>query len=368
MSELGDILKGTRRHLMSGVSYMIPFVVAGGILLSIPVMFSTGSGGVPPKGTFLYDLFQLGVTGLGFLVPIFSGYVAYSISDRVGIAPGVIGGSIASSIGAGFLGGIVSGLLAGIVTYFLKKIRPPAAVRSIMPILVIPLVGTFTVWAVMTYAIGQPIVGLMKALNDFLSGMTGANVIVLGLIVGAMSGFDLGGPVNKVAYTFGATAAVPAVATWGAGYLAANAVAVTTPPLGMALATFIRSRRFTVEEREAGKAAALMGLVGITEGAIPFAAKDPLRVIAATMSGSAIGAATAIGLGSGTKVAWGGAVGLAGTGSGMRFATLIIGLIVGTAVTTTVMLLLRRDLPAEDEAAEEAEAGSSDGSFNLSFS
>ena len=358
MSELGTIFKGTRRHLMSGVSYMIPFVVAGGILLAVPVALSTSTGGKPADGTFLAALFQLGVTGLGYLVPIFSGYVAFSIADRVGIAPGVIGGAIAVSIGAGFLGGIVSGFLAGIVTFYLKKIKVPPSVRSVMPILVIPLLGTFVVWLVMDFLIGKPIAAAMTGLNHFLSGMTGANSILLGLIVGAMIGFDLGGPVNKVAYTFGATIAMQAVTTWGAGYIAAMDVAICVPPLAMAMATFIMRRKFTRDEREAGKSAVLMGLVGITEEAIPFAAGDPIRVIAATVTGSAVGAATALGLTSGSAVAWGGLIGLAGTSAAGKAVSYLIAVVVGVAVCTAMVLLLKRktiaEVPAEDEVPAES--------------
>ena len=363
MRELSTIFKGTRRHLMSGVSYMIPFVVAGGILLSISVAFSTGSGGVPPKGTFLHDLFQLGVLGLGYLVPIFSGYVAFSIADRVGIAPGVIGGAIAASIGAGFLGGVVSGMLAGIICYYLKKIPVPKTVRSVMPILVIPLVGTFAVWLIMTYMVGQPIAAAMAGLNDFLAGMTHSNPILLGLIVGAMTGFDLGGPINKVAYTFGATVAMASVSTWGAGYIAALGVAICVPPLAMAAATFIMGKRFTLEEREAGKPALLMGLVGITEGAIPFAAGDPLRVIASTTTGSAVGGAVALGLATKSSVAWGGLVGLAGSDGLASVLTFVIAVIAGVAVTTAMVLALKRRTVDEEpsEMADDDHVGSSAG-------
>jgi fructose-specific PTS system IIC-like component len=360
MTELGTIFKGTRRHLMSGVSYMIPFVVAGGILLSIPVAFSTGSGGTPAKGSFLFALFTLGKLGLGYMVPIFSGYVAFSIADRVGIAPGVIGGAVAASIGAGFLGGIISGMLAGIICYYLKKVPVPKSVRSVMPILVIPLVGTFAVWLVMTYLVGRPIADAMGGLNTFLAGMTHSNPILLGLIVGAMIGFDLGGPVNKVAYTFGATIAMASVSTWGGGYIAAMDVAICVPPLAMAAATFINGKRFTLEEREAGKPALLMGLVGITEGAIPFAAGDPLRVIAATVTGSAVGAATALGL-TATKssVAWGGLVGLAGSPGVASVLAYVIAVLAGVAVTTVMVLALKRKT-VEQEPAEDDLVGLSD--------
>lgn len=369
MSELGTIFKGTRRHLMAGVSYMIPFVVAGGIMLSIPVAFSTGTGGVPVKGTFLFELFSLGVLGLSFMVPIFSGYVAFSIADRAGIAPGVIGGAIAVSIGAGFLGGIISGFLAGIICFYLKKIPVPKSVRSVMPILVIPLVGTFSVWVVMHYLVGQPIASAMTALNHFLAGMTGANSILLGLIVGAMIGFDLGGPVNKVAYTFGATVAMGSVSTWGAGYIAAMDVAICTPPLGMAVATFVMAKRFTHEEHEAGKPALLMGLVGITEGAIPFAAGDPLRVIAATMTGSAVGAATAFGLGTGSSVAWGGLIGLAGNPGVTSMLTYVIAVLFGVSVTAAMVLALKRRTVepsdvTDDDLGKPKDAGNQ---FDLTF-
>lgn len=234
MNDLLIIMKNIRRHLMGGVSYMIPFVVAGGILLAASVAFY-GQPGVPPEKTFLNDLFNIGVTGFTLMVPILAAFIAYSIADRGGIAPGAIGGLVASNIGAGFLGGIVAGLIAGILVFYLKKIKVPKVMRSVMPIFVIPIVGTLVTAGLMKWAIGTPIAHAMTSMTAWLKGMGTGNQILLGVIIGLMMAFDMGGPVNKVAYAFG-------VGTVSAGiYTVAGpmAVAICTPPIGMALATVL---------------------------------------------------------------------------------------------------------------------------------
>lgn len=352
MHEFLGIFKNTRKHLMNGVSYMLPFVVSGGVLLALAVTFY-GQGGVPPEGTFLYDLFQLGAVGLGYMVPIFSAYIAFSIADRAGIAPGMIGGAIANTIGAGFLGGIVSGLFAGVLCFYLKKIKLPSSLKSVMPIIVIPILGTFITWVFMYYVVGAPIAGLMASMTAFLEHMSNGNKILLGLICGLMIGFDLGGPVNKVAFAFG-------VATVSAGiytYAAPMAVAICTPPLGMALASFIAKDKFTEEEREAGKGAILMGAVGITEGAIPFAGNDPIRVIAATMSGSAVGAAVAYLFDTTSKVAWGGLIILPVVGNIPGY---LIAVAIGPAVTAAVVIALKKPIAKKAEQTKESSAPSED--------
>lgn len=199
--ELGQLMKDTKKHLMTGVSYMIPFVVAGGVLLALSVLFS-GKSAVPTSGA-LAKLAGIGTAGLGLMVPILSGYIAYSMADRPGLAPGIIGGYLANAIGAGFIGGIISGLLAGITVFFIRRIKVPSALQSVMPIFIIPLVSTIIVGGFMQWVIGLPIANLMKALSAWLNGLGTGNSIILGLVLGAMIGFDMGGPVNKVAYSFG---------------------------------------------------------------------------------------------------------------------------------------------------------------------
>ncbi|MGL9814315.1 MULTISPECIES: PTS fructose transporter subunit IIC [Enterococcus] len=196
-----ELLKDTRKNMMTGVSYMIPFVVAGGILLALSVLLS-GNASVPDKG-WLADIANIGITGLGMMVPILSGYIAFSMVDRPGLAPGIIGGLIASNIGAGFLGGILSGIVAGVVVFYLKKIKLPSSLRSLGPIFIIPLFGTLIVGVLMYGVIGQPIAALMTALTKWLESMGTGNLVVLGLVLGAMIASDMGGPINKVAFSFG---------------------------------------------------------------------------------------------------------------------------------------------------------------------
>jgi fructose PTS system EIIBC or EIIC component len=283
-----------RRWLMTGVSYMIPFVVAGGILIALA--FALG-GAVEVTEVDVYEnftipamLFTIGSTAFGMLVPILAGFIAYAMADRPGIAPGVVGGLIANEIEAGFLGGIAAGLLAGAVIMWLKKIKLPGGFGRIMPILIYPLIGCLVVGALMIVVIGQPIASVTAGLENWLASLQGANAIVLGLILGSMMAFDMGGPVNKTAYAF-------AIAGLDAGAyapMAAVMAAGMTPPLALALATAIRGKLFTPAEQRAGQANWVMGASFITEGAIPFAAADPLRVIPSLMVGSAIAASLSL--------------------------------------------------------------------------
>ncbi|GAA3064239.1 fructose-specific PTS transporter subunit EIIC [Streptomyces roseofulvus] len=286
-----------RKWLMSGVSYMVPFVAAGGLLIALG--FALGGYDIDKAPSvaehFAWGqidswaalMFQIGGLAFGFLVPVLAGYIAYGMADRPGLVPGFVGGSIALTIDAGFLGGLAAGLLAGGSVLAIQKVRVPAALRGIMPVVVIPLLSSIAVGFLMFLVIGKPIAGLQSALTDWLSGLSGANAVVLGVILGLMMCFDLGGPLNKVAYAF----AVGGLATPNEGSLkvmAAVMAAGMVPPLAMALATVVRGRLFTRTERENGKAAWVLGASFITEGAIPFAAADPLRVIPAAMAGGAV--------------------------------------------------------------------------------
>ncbi|MDT9685341.1 fructose-specific PTS transporter subunit EIIC [Streptomyces sp. TRM76323] len=286
-----------REWLMSGVGYMVPFVAAGGLLIALG--FAIGGWEIDKAPSvaehFAWGradswaalMFQIGGLAFGFLVPVLAGYIAYGMADRPGLVPGFVGGAVALTIDAGFLGGLAAGLLAGGVVMAVQRLRVPSVLRGIMPVVVIPLVASAVVGFLMFLVVGKPIASLQKALTDWLSGLTGANAVVLGVILGLMMSFDLGGPVNKVAYAF----AVGGLATPNEGSLkvmAAVMAAGMVPPLAMALATTVRGRLFTRAERENGKAAWVLGASFISEGAIPFAAADPLRVIPSAMAGGAV--------------------------------------------------------------------------------
>ena len=302
-----------RQWLMTGVSYMIPFVAAGGILIALSFVLGgaqiatrvnggTFHGvGYPGVSDITKLLAQTGVAGVLFkvgsiafsmLVPILAGFIAYAMADRPGLVPGIVAGLLANVIGAGFLGGLIGGLLAGGVVLLVLKVHVPRAVAGIMPVVVIPLVSTLIVGFLMIAAIGQPIAAVTRAMTDWLNGLNGSNAVLLGGLLGLMMAFDMGGPVNKVAYTFG----VASLASGNLHVMAAVMAAGMTPPLALALATLVRPRRFTPAERQAGEAAWLLGASFITEGAIPFAAADPIRVIPSLMIGSAVTGAMAMGL------------------------------------------------------------------------
>ncbi|SHE90388.1 PTS system D-fructose-specific IIB component (F1P-forming), Frc family /PTS system D-fructose-specific IIC component (F1P-forming), Frc family [Thermoanaerobacter uzonensis DSM 18761] len=278
---------GAYKHLMTGVSYMIPFVVAGGILIALS--FFWGYKAFEVEGTLPWALMKIGGgSAFALMVPILSGYIAFSIADRPGLVPGMVGGMLAVSTGAGFLGGIISGFLAGYTIVYLKRlIKLPKTLEGLMPILILPVLSTLIVGLLMIYVIGSPMKAIMTSLTAWLTGMSSTNAVIFGAILGLMMAFDMGGPVNKTAYTF----ATGLLASNVFAPMAAVMAAGMTPPLGLALATVLFKNRFTKEEIEAGKAAWVLGASFITEGAIPFAAADPFRVIPSIMVGSAVTAA-----------------------------------------------------------------------------
>ncbi|MDH1683543.1 fructose-specific PTS transporter subunit EIIC [Pseudomonas chengduensis] len=275
---------GPYKHLLTGVSYMLPMVVAGGLLIALSFVF--GIEAFKEEGTLAAALMKIGgETAFQLMVPLLAGYIAYSIADRPGLAPGMIGGLLASSLGAGFIGGIVAGFLAG---YSAKAIahwvRLPASVEALKPILIIPLVASLFTGLVMIYLVGSPVAGMLAGLTAFLDGMGSTNAILLGVLLGGMMCVDLGGPINKAAYAF----SVGLLASSSYAPMAATMAAGMVPPIGMAIATVLARRKFAQSERQAGKAAGVLGLCFISEGAIPFAAKDPLRVIPASITGGAL--------------------------------------------------------------------------------
>ncbi|SDJ53859.1 PTS fructose-like transporter subunit IIB [Billgrantia gudaonensis] len=276
--------KGVYKHLLTGVSFMLPMVVAGGLLIALSFVF--GIEAFEQEGTLAAALMQIGGgTAFALMIPVLAGYIAYSIADRPGIAPGMIGGMLASEIGAGFIGGILAGFLAGYVAKAVAQhVKLPSSVESLKPILIIPLVASLVTGLVMIYVIGEPVAAVLSALTAFLETMGSANAVLLGILLGAMMCFDLGGPVNKAAYTFG----VGLLASETYGPMAAIMAAGMVPAIGMGIASLVARSKFSDPEREAGKASLVLGCCFITEGAIPFAAKDPLRVIPMSMIGGAI--------------------------------------------------------------------------------
>ncbi|BEV70960.1 MULTISPECIES: PTS fructose transporter subunit IIC [unclassified Paludibacterium] len=284
---------GPYEHLMTGVSFMLPLVVAGGLIIALA--FALGGifvGDTSPPGSLSWALFQIGAkAAFPLMVPVLAGYIAYSIADRPGIAPGLVGGMVAVNMNAGFLGGIAAGFIAGYGTAWLTRhLRLPRHLNGLVPIILLPLLGTLLTGLLMTLVVGSPMAFIMQQLSAWLSGLHGSSALLFGALIGLMMAFDMGGPVNKAAYGF-ATALLSAKVC---GPMAAVMAAGMTPPLGVALATWWFGSRFSEQERQAGKATAILGMAFMTEGAIPYAARDPLRVIPALMIGSAVTGALTI--------------------------------------------------------------------------
>ncbi|MEU4270997.1 fructose-specific PTS transporter subunit EIIC [Streptomyces sp. NPDC026092] len=354
-----------RKWLMSGVSYMVPFVAAGGLLIALG--FAIGGYDIDKAPSvaehFAWGqadswaalLFQIGGLAFAFLVPVLAGFIAYGMADRPGLVPGFVGGSIALTINAGFLGGLAAGLIAGGTVLAIQKVKVPAALRGIMPVVVIPLLASIVVGFLMFLVIGKPIASLQNAMTDWLSSLSGANAIILGVILGLMMCFDLGGPVNKVAYAF----AVGGLATPNEGSLkvmAAVMAAGMVPPLAMALATTVRGKLFTKTERENGKAAWVLGASFISEGAIPFAAADPLRVIPAAMAGGAVTGALSMAFECTLRAPHGGIFVVPLIGNPLLY---LIAIVAGTLVSAALVILLkgaRKQAPEVVAAGEQPEA------------
>ncbi|WP_436948366.1 fructose-specific PTS transporter subunit EIIC [Staphylococcus xylosus] len=339
------------QHLMNGVSFMVPFIVVGGLLMAIALTIggeATLKGLVIPEDSFWKSVENIGNLAFSFMVPILAGYIAMSIADKPGLVPGMIGGAIAadgsfygSDAGAGFLGGIVAGFIAGYIAKWIKNVKIPKVMAPIMPIIIIPIISSLIVGLIFIFLIGAPIASIFEALTTWLKGMQGTNIVILALIIGAMIAFDMGGPVNKVAFLFGSAL----IAEGNYAVMGMVAVAVCTPPIGLGLATFINKRKFNKGEVEMGKASFTMGLFGITEGAIPFAAQDPLRIIPSNMVGAMVAAAIAAIGGVGDRVAHGGPI-VAVLGGIDQILWFFIAVIVGSLVTMSSVLFLRKKTPA----------------------
>lgn len=346
-------LLGIKEHLMTGVSFMIPFVTIGGIFLALGFALGDTEQVFEQTGTVGWYFAQIGSLGLTIMIPILGGYIAYAIADRPGLAPGFIlsyavqqqpiidaagllVGFDAEGAVAGFLGAIVAGLLAGYVARWLKRRSVPGMIEPMMPVLIIPVVTTLVLAPVVIVGLGVPIAIVDSTLTSFLTGLQGANALLLGAILGAMMAADMGGPINKVAYVFGTVL----VADQIYGPMAAVMIAGMTPPLGLALSNFIAPQKYPAEMYENAKAAVPLGLAFITEGAIPYAAADPLRVIPSAVAGSSIAGAAALALGVTMPAPHGGIFVVFLSSSVLLFVGCIL---LGTIVTATIATLLKDD-------------------------
>jgi PTS system fructose-specific IIC component len=327
---------GPYKHLLTGVSYMLPVIVAGGLIIALSFVF----GLTPEPGTPGDALMQIGgKAAFALIVPVLSGFIAFSIADRPGLAPGLVGGMLAANLGMGFLGGILSGFLAGYIALFVRdRVKLPPNLEGLKPVLIIPLLSTLAVGLLLIYVFGVPVKAILDGLTAFLQNMGQTNAVILGLILGGMMAVDMGGPVNKAAYTF----AVGLLASNVFLPMAAVMAAGMTPPLGLALATLIAKRRFTDEEREAGKVATVLGISFITEGAIPFAAKDPLRVIPACVAGSAVTGALSMLFGCTLRAPHGGIFVLAIPNAVTNGGLYVVAIAAGTLVTALAAAQLKR--------------------------
>ena len=351
MNELVQILKNTRQHLMTGVSHMIPFVVSGGILLAVSVMLY-GKGAVPDAATDpnLKKLFDIGVAGLTLMVPFLAAYIGYSISDRAALAPCAIGAWVGNSFGAGFFGALIAGMIGGLVVYYLKKIPVHKVLRSVMPIFIIPIVGTFITAGIMMWGLGEPVGALTANLTGWLQGMREGSIVVLAIIMGLMLAFDMGGPVNKAAYAFG----VGLLSTQTYAPMAAIMAAGMVPPLALGLATLIARNKFDKSQREGGKAALVLGLCFITEGAIPFAARDPMRVLPCCIVGGAVTGAISMAVGAKLMAPHGGLFVLLIPGAITPVLGYLLAIIAGTLVAGLSYAVLKRPEAPAAEAEKAA--------------
>lgn len=345
----------TRQILLTGVSYMIPFVAAGGLLIALGFLFggyeiadngqdialNNSLTSLPDGGMMQYlgaILFTLGGLAFSFLVPALAGYISFAIADRPGIAPGFTAGALAVFVGGGFIGGIVGGVIAGFTALWISNLKVPQWLRGLMPVVIIPLIASLSVGLIMFFLIGRPLAWVNTSLTDWLNGLTGTSAVFLGVILGLMMCFDLGGPVNKAAYAF-ATAGLAAATTASFEIMATVMAAGMVPPLAMALATTIRPGLFSEPEKENGRAAWLLGASFISEGAIPFAAADPLRVIPSMMFGGAITGALCMAFGVTLRAPHGGIFVFFAIGN---LAMFLVALVAGTVVSALAVVAAKQ--------------------------
>lgn len=329
-------LKSVYKHVMAGVSYMLPVVVAGGILTAIS--FAFGIYAFQEEGSLAWAFYQIGAAGaLGLMVPVLAAYIAHSIADKAGFAAGLVGGWLASQVGAGFIGGILAGFLAGYITLFLQKKLPfPKMLQGVKDILVIPILSTGIVGLLMLYVIGTPISAMSAGITAFLTSLTGGSIVVLGIIFGLLY-WDLGGPFSKILYAF----AIGLVAEGVYEPMAAVMVCGMVPPLGIAVATFVKPKLWNQDQREAGKAALFLGLSYITEGAIPFATENPKVILPACMAGGAVGSIVSMALKAGIVAPHGGIFLLFIPNAIINVGAFLLALLIGTAVTAALIILFK---------------------------
>ncbi|MBI0153777.1 PTS fructose transporter subunit IIBC [Gilliamella sp. W8128] len=332
--------KGVYQHLLTGVSYMLPMVVAGGLIIALSFAFGSFEmvDGVQ-KLVGESHLAQIGGLAFSLMVPLLAGYIAYSIADRPGLAPGLVGGLLAVSTGAGFLGGIIIGYFAGYLAMLITKYLPlPKTLEALKPILIVPLLATLATGLVMQFIVGTPIAWLMEALTEWLKSMGTANAILLGAVLGGMMCTDMGGPINKVAYAFGTGLISAQVYAPMAAVMAGGMV----PPLAMGLATLIARKKFAKAEQESGKASLVLGLCFISEGAIPFAARDPLRVIPCCIIGGAITGGLSLAFGSELMTPHGGLFALAIPGVVKPVGGYLLSIVVGSVIAGVAYALIKK--------------------------
>lgn len=364
-ANLMDGLKKIRQYLLTGVSHVIPLIACGGIMIAFAIALApmTKTGPDFSHAPKLKLILDIGVAAFSLLLPVLAGYIAYGMAGKPGLAGGFVGGylaghiatgnvvnGVAQEVSAGFLGAILAGLIVGYVVNLLKKLRVPKWVRPIMPILIIPIVSSSIVGILMLKVIGMPIAGFMTFLSEWLKTLGAGNAVVLAVILGAMIAFDMGGPINKAAFFFGAAM----IKEGNYAVMGACAAAICTPPLGMGLATLIRRKLWTEEEREAGVASLAMGMIGITEGAIPFAASDPLRVIPCIVIGSAVSSVVAMLGGVGDHAPHGGPIVLPVVDHRLMYVVAILCGVSVTAMLITAWKSIDAKRQAAAQPAEEA--------------
>ena len=334
---------GVYKHLLTGVSFMLPMVVAGGLLIALSFVF--GITAYKEPGTLAAALMQIGGdAAFKLMVPLQAGYIAYSIADRPGLAPGMIGGLLASTLGAGFIGGIIAGFIAGYCAKAINRYaRLPQSLEALKPILIIPLFASLFTGLVMIYVVGKPVAGMLEGLTHFLDSMGTTNAILLGVLLGGMMCVDLGGPINKAAYAF----SVGLLASQSYAPMAATMAAGMVPPIGLGIATLIARRKFAQTEREAGKAAMVLGMCFISEGAIPFAAKDPLRVIPASVLGGALTGALSMYFGCKLMAPHGGLFVMLIPNAINHALLYLLAIVAGSVLTAVVYAVIKRPEPVE---------------------
>lgn len=335
--------RGVYKHLLTGVSYMLPMVVAGGLCTALSFAFGLDASNV--EGSLAWALSLIGgQTALALMVPVLSGYIAYSIADRTGLTPGLVGGVLATTLGAGFLGGIISGFLAGYSAHFIStRLKLPQTMEALKPILIVPLISTLFTGLAMIYVIGHPVAWLMDWLTNWLNTMGTTNAVILGAILGAMMCMDMGGPVNKAAYAFG----VGLLSSQTYAPMAAIMAAGMVPPLAMGVATLLARHKFVPAEREAGKASFVLGLCFISEGAIPFAAKDPIRVLPTCIIGGAITGALSMYFGIQLMAPHGGLFVLLIPGAINHVLMYLFAIVAGTVVSGVLYAIVKKATPKE---------------------